>query len=233
VISGDFDKFEGMLANENGWRIIYNKKTSKGRANFTIAHEFGHYLLHRQDLENGIQCDYNAMRDWNSAEFKREQEANTFASYLLMPLDDFRKQLNGKSANLQLFMAMAQRYGTSLTATILKYLSQTSARAIIIESIDGFVDWAWSSDKARKTGKFIAARNLKKEPKEIPTDSLAAQKIENLTGVYKESGGWFDNVAYTEMNLPKTDDNANLTFLIFDDEDYSEEDTGGVIFKRL
>ena len=43
-------KFEGMLLphpNGNGeWGIIYNSSiTSKGRINFTLGHELGHYLF--------------------------------------------------------------------------------------------------------------------------------------------------------------------------------------------
>jgi Zn-dependent peptidase ImmA (M78 family) len=232
IAAGEFDRFEGCLNHENGWNIIYNKKMSKGRVNFTIAHEFGHYLLHRQDLANGIECDSNAMRNWNSAEAIREKEANVFASYLLIPLDDFRAQTQGRQINLELLQKLSGRYGTSLTATVLKYLDMISGRAILIASKDGFVDWAWSSDKARKTKKYIAARNPKNEPHEVPADSMAARQIENLTGEYKEHGGWFGNVGYTEMNLPKSDNDDNLTLLILDDEDYPEEDPDAVVVIR-
>ena len=49
-------KFEEMLLphpNRNGeWGIIYNSSiTSKGRVNFTLGHELGHYLLHRHLAE--------------------------------------------------------------------------------------------------------------------------------------------------------------------------------------
>src|SRR5947209_12470080 len=50
--------FDGALfkarAGRKGWGIIYNNAiTSKGRVNFTLAHEFGHYLLHRLVYPNG------------------------------------------------------------------------------------------------------------------------------------------------------------------------------------
>ncbi len=50
--------FEGALfkapEGELGWGIFYNSNiTSPGRINFTLAHEFGHYLLHRQNHPDG------------------------------------------------------------------------------------------------------------------------------------------------------------------------------------
>lgn len=64
--------FEGMLRRipnaKNEWGIVYNTAIkSPGRINFTLAHELGHYLLHRLDLENGvIQCKRQDMFRWNS-----------------------------------------------------------------------------------------------------------------------------------------------------------------------
>jgi len=53
LIKGDaLSSFDGALfrapSGAKGWGIIYNGAiTSKGRINFTLAHEFGHYLIHR------------------------------------------------------------------------------------------------------------------------------------------------------------------------------------------
>ena len=61
LIQGDsLPGFEGALIKapegESGWGIFYNSDiASPGRINFTLGHEFGHYLLHRQDHPDGIQ----------------------------------------------------------------------------------------------------------------------------------------------------------------------------------
>ena len=47
-----------LKANKAGskWLILYNSAvSSEGRKRFTIAHEFGHYLLHRHQ-HNEFQC---------------------------------------------------------------------------------------------------------------------------------------------------------------------------------
>jgi hypothetical protein len=47
----DLEGFEGMLTRHPSgtkWLLLYNSgSASEGRRRFTIAHEFGHYLLHR------------------------------------------------------------------------------------------------------------------------------------------------------------------------------------------
>ncbi len=76
---------EGMLMPRPGgsgeWGIIYNETIrSVGRRNFTLAHELGHYLLHRRAHPGGLECTNRNMADWDEARNKIEGEANTFAS---------------------------------------------------------------------------------------------------------------------------------------------------------
>lgn len=51
--------FDGALlrapSGKKGWGIFFNRApSSKGRINFTLAHEFGHYLIHRMANPDGI-----------------------------------------------------------------------------------------------------------------------------------------------------------------------------------
>jgi hypothetical protein len=218
LIEGNsFDRFEGMLKpreGKNEWGIFYNNNMPKGRINFTIAHEFGHYLLHRKLLLKGIECDYGAMKDWNSPETKRETDANTFAAYLLMPFDDFRKQTKNKKETIALFKNLSERYGTSLISTILRWIEQTEKRAVIIESIDGYIDWSWSSKNAKNSRIYFSARNPNQDPIELPKESAAYSNSESLEGITQKNI-WF-NETCVEINIPY-EHNNNLTLLIFDD----------------
>jgi len=105
----DIDGFEGMLRarrKKPGWQILYNTQPRyRGRERFTLAHEFGHYLLHRRPLtaahyRNGelsdefdFECLPLQANGWKAAAKQREEEADTFASFLLMPIDDYRYRL--------------------------------------------------------------------------------------------------------------------------------------------
>lgn len=209
--------FEAMLVpipNGNGsWGIIYNSSSlSKGRKNFSIAHEFGHYLLHRHRFPDGKRCTTRDMLDWNSEEAQIEGEANRFAANLLMPLDDFRSQVvrSKKDTDLVLFERLAARYDVSLSATILRWLGYTHERAMIVVGREGFIDWAWSSKPLLKSGVYFRP---KQETIELPSRSLAARRdgaIDNARGVTHPKGVWAENEEVTEMAVI-TSEYGNMT----------------------
>ncbi len=131
IVGGELPGFEGMLRPHRKrpeWHIVYNDDPRyRGRVRFTIAHEFGHYQLHRpvlsdRDYKSGTlqrDCDFQCKpllpNAWQEAERQREEEADTFASYLLMPLDDYREQVNGEEMTVDLLNHITDRYGVSAT----------------------------------------------------------------------------------------------------------------------
>jgi len=188
--------FEGMLMRKNStpeeWAIIYNtEKKSSGRINFTLAHEFGHFLLHRNELKNGkIECNSNDVIERDSEYNKRETEANTFASYLLMPRNLFEEQLKNKELNLILLQNVANYFQVSLTAAILKFLEITPKKAMLVIGKQGFIDWVWSSKSLRESGIFLQP---KREIIELPACSLATiqdSSFNNLKGIIHPPQVW-------------------------------------------
>lgn len=181
MVRGDtLPGFEGALIpappGKRGWGIVYNSAiTSKGRINFTLAHEFGHYLLHRLAHPGGLQCSDEDMASWESDYGQLEHQANTFAATLLMPLDDFRKLIAPKARpTLEELADCAEHYAVSLIAATLRWLQFTNRRAVLVISRDGFILWARSSEAAWKTGLFYKTRN--RPPIETPELSLAARR---------------------------------------------------------
>jgi hypothetical protein len=83
--------------------------------------------------------------------------SRVFASYLLMPLPDYRQQV-WRAVDLDVMRHCADRYGVSVTAAILKWLSYTEEKAIVVMSIDGYMKWSWSSTPAFKSGAFFRTR---------------------------------------------------------------------------
>lgn len=214
---------EGMLMpNPNGsgeWGIIYNESVrSVGRRNFTLAHELGHYLLHRRDHPGGLQCTNRNMADWDGARNRIEAEANTFASYLLMPLDDFRAQIKGRAIDIDVMTELADRYAVSLTAAILKWMTITDKRAMIVVGKEGFIDWAWSSHPLLRSGIFYAARQ---SVIELPPGSLAAREVDGDTGRHgerHEPGVWLGNEPVHEMTVfSPSNEMMTISLLIYPD----------------
>ncbi len=200
MIKGDsLPRFDGGLykapAGEKGWGIIFNNSMkSDGRINFTLAHEFGHYLLHRFDHPDGIECGEQDLVRWDSAYGQIEHEANEFAANLLMPLDDYRQQIDAKTKiDLDMIGHCADRYGVSLIAATLRWIAYTGRRAVIVVSRDGFILWARSSKPAFRSGIFFKTSN--RPPIPVPENSLAAGLVTNENqrqGVKLPAGVWFD-----------------------------------------
>jgi Zn-dependent peptidase ImmA (M78 family) len=64
--------------------IRVNRNDSARRQRFTVAHEIGHFLLHRDEIGNGITDDVLYR---SSLSDRREAQANRMAADLLMPQD--------------------------------------------------------------------------------------------------------------------------------------------------
>lgn len=94
----------GMLIREEPkrWLIIVNSRlTDPGRRRFTIAHELGHWTLHRPRLR---RCSIELAGEW-------EEEADQFAAHLLMPphLVELQIRMSG-------FMDLERFFGVSKAA---------------------------------------------------------------------------------------------------------------------
>ncbi len=189
--------FDGALLprppGKKGWGILYNNRiTSKGRINFTLAHEFGHYLIHRLAFPEGMRCSQQDVVRWDSEYKQVEHEANTFAAYLLMPLDDYRRQIDSRTvATFDLLSHCAERYEVSLVAATLRWLRYTERRAVLVVSRDGFILWARSSEAAFKSGIYIKTSGLVVA---VPDTSIAARPdafAGARVGVNHPPGVWF------------------------------------------
>lgn len=218
VKAANIQRFEGaLLPNEDKkkWLLLYNDQlTSAGRVRFTQAHELAHYILHRLTRES-FQCSQADMLNWSTDERDIEAQADLFASYLLMPLNDYRRQINAR-VDLELLSHVADRYGVSLTAAILKWLEYTSDKAVIIMSNDGFLNWAWSSGSAAKAGAFFKTRT---QTIPIPNGSLAANPLvkRDKKGAEVPATVWFPHadrkVTLREMKIRSDQYDSVLTLL--------------------
>lgn len=166
--------FEGALcprdSKAGGWNILYNDAIrSAGRINYTLAHEFGHYLIHRTNARPTFECSIYDITGRDNSQIERE--ANEFAATLLMPLDDFRKQIDENAppsaADLS---ACAEHYGVSWTAACLRWLEYTSRSAMLVVSRDEFILWARSSNRAFREKAFFRTRS---ETIDVPPASPA------------------------------------------------------------
>lgn len=236
VKGDDLPNFDGALfrlpSGRKGWGIIYNNAvTSAGRINFTLAHEFGHYLLHRLTHPRGIRCGQQEMVRWDSEFGQVEHQANQFAANFLMPLDDFRRQIPASSkVDIEMLRACADRYNVSLIAAALRWLAYTEKRAILVVSRDGFILWARSSEPALRTGAFF---KTSRGPIEIPASSLPLNPTDLVGGrgeMEHPPGAWLPEPT-REITILSEQYDFSLSLLLLEDalpphfaDQYEDED---------
>lgn len=88
----DADVSGELTRDKNGqYQININSYNPPNRKRFTLAHEIGHYILHRQLVGDGLDDD-RAYRSSSAGRYfntrigpVHETEANKFAAQLLMP----------------------------------------------------------------------------------------------------------------------------------------------------
>jgi IrrE N-terminal-like domain len=218
----DLPSFDGGLfkspPGRKGWGIIYNNRiSSKGRINFTLAHEFGHFLLHRLAYPNGFRCGEQDVVRWDSEYGQVEHQANVFAANFLMPLDDFRRQIpTMDKVDLDMISHCADRYCVSLVAAALRWLSYTQKRAVLVVSRDGFILWARSSDAALKTGAFF---RTSAGPIEVPAASLPLKQnllVNGKATIDHGTGVWFRE-PMREMTVFAEQYDFAVSLLLLDD----------------
>jgi len=167
------------------------------RKRFTIAHEIGHFLLH-ENLEVHNE-NSNTLNWFNNMENQmqrgiQENEANEFASELLMPESKFREEVSGKGFSPKLLSEVAERFKTSITSTVFRFLNLDIRPLFVVFIHDGKVKyWKKSPDM------WGWVKDLNKLPP--PTDSVAFEYVQAeyefiYTGkdkqqpIYKST--WFD-----------------------------------------
>lgn len=89
VVFADFGRHSGTVAgfcDFQAAKLYVNKDDVLERQFFTIAHEFGHWILHRKDFLNEPE-KYPVLPRFQSVDKNdaREKEANKFAACLLVP----------------------------------------------------------------------------------------------------------------------------------------------------
>ncbi|MDK9723133.1 MAG: ImmA/IrrE family metallo-endopeptidase [Rhodospirillales bacterium] len=238
IVGASLDDFDGMLRPSNTkpcWHIIYNTGTAyPGRERFTLAHELGHYLLHREPLKaddyrvpmedeavdaRSFSCTPLERHTWKTSYEQMEEEADTFASYLLMPMNDYRNLIDGEKISFELLRAITSRYDVSLTAAARKWLEFTNKRAAMVVARDGFALWGRASTAALKSGIFICSGMP------IPDQSIAtlgpdAQGCEKKLPIQLPPGVWSfrrGSESVQELTIFSERLARSLSLLIFED----------------
>lgn len=149
------DYFLGLLEYENSrFHIFINldklKSPKYERTRFTFAHELGHFFIdhHRNTLKSGQSLSYD--KDFNFfTNNPIEQQANLFATNLLMPKERFIKYSLSQEIGINNVLSLAKQFKTSITATAIHFQN-------LIEHPCGLLFW----DKDRNFKRKNYSNNL-------------------------------------------------------------------------
>ncbi len=145
------------------------------RKRFAIAHEIGHLIMHKDyELPEDTFENLNIVEGMENAlkNGKQELEANEFASELLMPERLFIQEAKGKTFSPTLIKNLSERFNTSLTATIFRYLSLDLHPICLVFIQNGKVKfWKKSGDLK------VWVEDYNRLPP--PSDSVASEYIES------------------------------------------------------
>ncbi|WP_271001911.1 helix-turn-helix domain-containing protein [Listeria seeligeri] len=103
------DAYSTWTSQEKPFIILGNKKKSAVRRNFDLAHELGHLLLHYKiDMDSLTKDEHKII----------EKEANDFASFFLLPKNQFLKDFLtiSKKSNPESYLDLKMKYMVSIGA---------------------------------------------------------------------------------------------------------------------
>lgn len=107
-----------FVVKDNKPYIRYSEHESKERKRFTIAHELGHFVLHK-DISLFVDKKGEVLyRDSNSrtGEIIREREANAFAASLLMPKKFIKDEIQNIPKDKDLIACLSKKFDISTQA---------------------------------------------------------------------------------------------------------------------
>ncbi|MEZ2739710.1 ImmA/IrrE family metallo-endopeptidase [Comamonas jiangduensis] len=128
-----YEKMSGCEATLVGFRdraiATINPSGVRGRERFSVAHELGHWHLHRG---RSFACRVDDPSANLASDRHFEKEADTFASHLLLPRMLFNPAVAAYGApTFQQITRIANEFETSITATALRLVSVNTLPVIV------------------------------------------------------------------------------------------------------
>jgi Zn-dependent peptidase ImmA (M78 family) len=206
--------------------VIAQEVRDSHRRRFGIAHELGHLELHR--LEYTFPCLSDDIDDWGTQKHKLniEQEANEFASALLLPERFFAPLCLEYEISTDTIKELANTFETSLMATGRRYVYFCEVPIAIEWTQNEQIKWFQRNEEfedyrffpnihSHISEKSIAARFYNNEV--LPRSPRPVQ-----ASVWME-GSSYKDVLIQEQCIPMSNLNGVLS-LLWVDEDWLEED---------
>lgn len=180
-----------------------------GRKRFAIAHELGHWFLHKHVSQLFACTSEDLAARYRGSPI--EIEANNFASELLMPTALFAARAQQSPPTIRCLVQLAAEFQTSFTATAIRYIDCSDTPCAVVCSREGLVHW-WMASRSFASycgstgGKHLSSLpGVSPVPVELP-----------LTGLRDT---WNSHAALTNLNeevLPMPEYNQQIHLVWID-----------------
>jgi hypothetical protein len=193
-------RFELCLGRPSIFVNLRGRTEDYPRARFTLAHELGHYFLHRRLLREGrvfrddrINLDQDAVLD------QCEREANDFAIEILLPAGCVERRLDQVATiDIDFINRLREDAHASFQATAIRVARRThDSICVLLVSSQGVVDWAVASDSWRHSK--LPAGMLVGRP--IPSGSIGARKQDDYKEERVPLKAWTANQSWRSLDL--------------------------------
>jgi hypothetical protein len=200
------EAFDGLLEHRSGKFHVYCNvrdgwHLGLPRVRFTLAHELGHYFIdeHRNALASGRVPSHPSFLD-KSGESVIETEADTFASYLLMPQKSFRTSVENGKPCLQSVLDLSSTFHTSAQATAIRYVNDCPLPCAAVMFRPGKRPWFAIPPRLRQLGfEFITVTEAATLPSGFASREAAQLPVpfglSDVTEATSTAHYWFRNVS--------------------------------------
>ena len=190
VLDGDLKAADAWLLRKGNKGLIRvsNSIAETGRRRFAIAHELGHWSLHK-NISQLFSCTSEDM----VARYKAsppELEANCFAAELLMPRHLFQPALQASLPTAQFVNELADRFQTTQTSTAFRIADVSTDYFALVASKDGIIKWWQASEPLRDliwidvgdkvprysvAAQFFKGEKLPKNPEKVDVEAWISE----------------------------------------------------------
>lgn len=133
-----------LIKGDSGIITIDSSISSEGKRNFILAHEIGHFLMHKDNVSLFSDSEMT-LSEWYK-KGSQENEANCFATEFLMPQRLFVPKVENKRLSLSLIEELSSYFHTSVLATFLRYVDHGKFPLMVVFIENGVVKWKKESD---------------------------------------------------------------------------------------
>ncbi len=197
------DGFDGMLEHRKGRFHIFCNLDRLGnltspRARFTQGHELGHYFIdeHRNALLAGAPAHFS-IADQPDAERIVEQEADLFASHLLMPAARFSAVFSKQPPGLEGIRGIVKEFNVSCASAAIRFVEHNTQPVALAYWRNGKPPWTEVNVAFRNIG----LHHLMTRSDLLPPDCATSLAIADNPNAYCEpkasvslASFWFNGV---------------------------------------